>query len=106
MGTPWSVSPSSWPFCCPPGCPTQDGRRLRVPLADWAGDLLPGLLHWQAQQQTSGVPDRPSVCRVSSGHHDILTMWTVCKVVGHSPGVLKSKSHSSIIWTQFIDPDK
>ena len=47
------------------------------------------------------IADRPGFCRVSSGHHDILTMWTVRKVVGHSPGVLKS--HSSIIWTQFTD---
>ena len=47
------------------------------------------------------IADRPGFCRVSSGHHDILTMWTVRKVVGHSPGVLKS--HSNRIWTQFID---
>ena len=50
------------------------------------------------------ITDRPGFCRVSSGHHDVLTMWTVRKVVGHSPGVLKS--HSNRIWTEFIDNTK
>ena len=66
-----------------------------------AGSLVRNVHAVRQRQINFFIADWPGFCRVSSGHHDILTMWTVRKVVGHSPGVLKS--HSNRIWTQFID---